>query len=154
MNFRLLSLVACLAIASCSDADTPKPPGTAKADHSPVQVSTGLTYDAEKVPASLRSSVAENWPKVQASCPGFKKYSNQLEFMDVEYGGSPNAPRVELRFKVLDEPNVIPGVYRAHGHICQFGFAADGSKSIIMKRPCSSICLDREVDESPLERPL
>ncbi|SNS05930.1 hypothetical protein SAMN04488503_2497 [Humidesulfovibrio mexicanus] len=92
-------------------------------------------------------------PKIEAHCPGLVKYWSALEFQQVEpdrpyHVGAgthlPDWPQVTwLVFQVKDENQLVPGKYRAHGHVCRIGIDADGTALIVPKEPCQSLFFDR-----------
>jgi hypothetical protein len=100
-----------------------------------------------ETPSSIKSTVNTAWPKIKATCPGLQKYSSDLQFSGIEDNLSyapEHAKRIELKFRVSENPTKIPSSYRAAGHMCFFSIAADGKKLSISKSPCASLCTDVE----------
>jgi len=52
--------------------------------------------------------------------------------------------RVEVVFKITDNPVKIPNSFRAWGHTCGYGISPDGRSIRIQKRTCVSVCLGSE----------
>jgi hypothetical protein len=54
--------------------------------------------------------------------------------------------RVEVKFKVAENPKIIPNGFRAWGHTCGYGISSRGETLRIQKSVCVSVCLDRNYD--------
>lgn len=134
-------LVAVISLVACGDAEKSELKYSLPAD----------------TPDAIAKVVDASWPKVQAACPGFSKYADDLVFVGVESNldyAPDEAKRIELKYKVADEPKHIPSNFGAFRHYCFFGVSPDGSRLLIPKRPCASICEDRWIEDSNYSKPL
>ncbi len=103
------------------------------------------------VKPEIKQVVEQAWPKVLAACPGFNLYASDLSFSGIEDNLSyapDHIKRIEIKFRVAENSTRIPGSYRAFGHMCYFGISQDGSKLVISKDACASICAGAEVSAS------
>ena len=91
-------------------------------------------------------------PRISNICPGFAKYGEVLE--DVRFE-SYSDEGIDLVFKVSDRSK-IPSEYLAFGHTCYFRIFRDGTTLSIAKRPCQSVCFDKNMKGRPtyIELPL
>lgn len=104
---------------------------------------------AVTVPAGLSSGVKEvveaAWPKAVAACPGLVKYAGDLTFDGVgdNFSVAPAAAqRIEVIYRVAENPKQVPPEYRAAGQRCFFSLSPDGKKLSISKSSCANVCLD------------
>lgn len=96
----------------------------------------------------VKEAVSSAWPKALKACPGLSKYASDLAFVGVEdnYDYAPKqVQRIEVMFKIAENPERIPASFRAAGHTCYFSLAPDGRKLTISKSPCAALCLDGDV---------
>ncbi|WP_439641565.1 hypothetical protein [Nevskia sp.] len=103
------------------------------------------------VKPEIKQVVEQAWPKVLAACPGFNLYASDLSFSGIEDNLSyapDHAKRIEMKFRVAENPTRIPVSYRAFGYMCYFGISPDASKLVISKDACASICAGAEVSAS------
>jgi hypothetical protein len=114
-----------------------------------------------QVPSSASNGVKEAvslaWPKALKACSGLSKYASDLTFVGVEdnYGYAPKqVQRIEVMFKIAENPVRIPASFRTAGRTCYFSLAPDGSKVTISKSPCAALCLDGAVPPGDLVKPL
>ncbi|WKB50553.1 hypothetical protein [Eleftheria terrae] len=105
----------------------------------------------------VRETVATAWPKALKICPGLNKYAGDLTFAGVEdnYSHAPkHAQRIEVKFKISEQPTRLPATFRVAGHTCYFTLAPDGSKLSISKAACAALCLDGTPPAGDLVKPL
>lgn len=104
----------------------------------------------------VKSLVEIGWPKVKAACKGLNKYANDLEFQEIfdnfSYASSKDAERVSIVYKVNENSSLVIGGHVVSGHNCFFQISRDGSSLSIPKRPCASLCEDREIDDSEYKK--
>lgn len=80
--------------------------------------------------------------------PGLQKYSASLIFDGIDENfdyAPPDAQRIDVKFTIPNDSDIIPRGYRAAGHRCFFWISRDGSTALIFKRPCQSICFDNDM---------
>lgn len=104
------------------------------------------------VPAALKDEakglIHQKWPGVINACPGLLKYSASLTYdgIDENFDYAPqDAQRIEVKFTISKTDSTIPNGYHAAGHRCFFGISRDGTTTLIPKRACQSICLDKDM---------
>ena len=129
----VFAFVSALIMAGCSgDAPEQKTLTVTAAPDSPPEVVTLL---------------AASWPKVLKACPGLQKYAADMQFAGVENNFSfapPDAQRIDIVFKVSDQPRSIPSEYKAMGHSCYYSVNRSGNGLAISKSPCTAICRDAQ----------
>lgn len=102
---------------------------------------------APETPAAIKTTVEDVWPKIKTICPGLIRYSSDIQFAGIENNLSyapENAKRIEIKFRVSENPTKIPDSYRAAGHMCFFSLSPDGKELNISKSSCASLCTDTE----------
>lgn len=100
------------------------------------------------IKAETRLLIENNFLKLRAVCPGLDKYAESLKFDGVGdnfESASEDAQRAEIKFLISKNSNGIPVNYMAAGNRCFFEISRDGSRALISKRACQSICLDRNM---------
>jgi hypothetical protein len=104
------------------------------------------------IPATLKDEaktlIHQKWPSVTKACPGLVKYSASLTYdgIDENFDYAPqDAQRIDVKYTVPNDSGIIPKGYLAAGHRCFFGISRDGTTALISKRPCQSICLDKDM---------
>lgn len=139
MNFKAAVVAIALLIVGCSQEQAPIKEQSLRFE---------LPQDLKpEVTARLKAS----WPKVMAACPGLTKYAVDLSFAGVEDNlefAPDDAKRIEMKFKVSENPTRVPASYRAFGHTCYFGVSPDGKNLLISKSPCASVCFDSVIASS------
>lgn len=107
------------------------------------------------VPSSVSPGVKEtiqpSWPKVLKACPGLQRFADDLSFVGVEDNlayAPAAAKRIDVIFRVAEQPKKVPPAFRASGHVCYFGISPNGTKLHISKSPCASICTGAESTSS------
>ena len=133
MNKLLLTIPLMMALLACTDE--------------PKQ-SLSLTIPDNAKP-EVKQLLQANWPKIKQACPGLDKYAKDLQSDGVEDNfdvARPDVQRASVKLNVSDNAQ-IPAEYRARGHTCFYEVSRDGSKLTIPKRPCVSICLDRDMSK-------
>jgi hypothetical protein len=91
--------------------------------------------------------IKESWPKLMAHCPGLSKFQTDLSFQGIDDMLDPfmeEMSRVEVKFKIAEEPTAIPNSFRAWGHTCGYGISPLGAILRIQKDMCVSVCLATE----------
>ena len=89
---------------------------------------------------AVKSQVEEDWPKILASCPGFKKYARDMIFDHIEDNrGLDKGSRIDIGFKI-GYLNIVPAEYRAVGQTCYYGISQDGKSMSIQKDVCVAVC--------------
>jgi len=120
---------------------------------------SGVAASAEQWPVlgpfegkpSAISFATSYWPKVKAHCPGFKRFASDMSFKqlrDMRGDGSSEMDRLEIVFKISDEPLTIPASFLAHRQTCGFGVSPDGDNIRIQKDRCASVCLGYAIRQS------
>ena len=97
----------------------------------------------------VKQLLQANWPKIKQACPGLDKYAKDLQSDGVEDNfdvARPDVQRASVKLNVSDNAQ-IPAEYRSRGHTCYYEVSRDGSKLTIPKRPCVSICLDKDMSK-------
>lgn len=104
------------------------------------------------VPATLKDEaktlIHQKWADVIKACPGLQKYSASLTYDGIDENfdyASQDAQRIDVKFTIPNDSGTIPLGYSAAGHRCFFGISRDGTTALISKRPCQSICLDKDM---------
>lgn len=107
------------------------------------------------VPATLKDEaktlIQQKWAGVTKACPGLQKYSASLTYdgIDENFDYAPqDAQRIDVKFTIPNDGGTIPKGYLAAGHSCFFGISRDGTTALISKRPCQSICLDKDMTQN------
>lgn len=122
-------------------------------------IASGCTEEAKapelQIPANTPSEVAkvvtDGYPKVVNACPGLSEYSVDLTPVSLEnylWLEDEAYRRVEIVFKVSNQPKEIPDEFKAYGHTCQFGIRADGKMLIFTKDVCASVCTGHKISSS------
>jgi hypothetical protein len=98
-------------------------------------------------PENVKTLVTANWDKVLKRCPGLTKYSSDMKYEKLDDMSNPawgEMSRVEVKFLISNNPQLIPNEFGASGHTCGFGIGADGRTLRIQKNTCASVCLDKQ----------
>jgi len=124
-------------------------PSAAMDDKTTASTSNQLTF---VVPSTLKDEaktlIQQKWGGVKNACPGLQKYSTSLTYdgIDENFDYAPqDAQRIDVKFTIPNDSGTIPRNYLAAGHCCFFGISRDGTTALISKRPCQSICLDKDM---------
>jgi hypothetical protein len=107
----------------------------------PFVVSAALKEEAKTL-------IQKKWGSVENVCPGLQKYSTSLTYDGIDENfdyTSQDAQRIDVKFTIPNDSGIIPRNYFAAGHRCFFGISRDGTTALISKRPCLSICLDKDM---------
>jgi hypothetical protein len=95
---------------------------------------------------AVRSQVEEDWPKILASCPGFKKYAGDMIFDRIDDKSELGKESgIDIVFK-MGYSGIIPVEYRAVGHTCYYGLSQDGRNMRIQKGACAAVCKDSVIE--------
>ena len=127
---RLISPLVMVLISSCTNG--------AEADGSFQVPTLKGKYETNQL-------VKNSWKDLLRICPGLNKYQNDLSFAGIYDMLDPSMgkmSRAEVKFKVSENPKIIPNIYRAWGHTCNYGISPRGKTLRIQKRVCVSICID------------
>ncbi len=93
--------------------------------------------------------ITDSWEDLLDQCPGLSHYQNDLKFVginDMLHPMMKEMARVEVRYKVANDPEDIPNKFRINGHTCGFGIGPDGETLRIQKNGCAAVCLIEEYD--------
>jgi hypothetical protein len=104
--------------------------------------------------AETKLLIENNFLKLRAVCPGLDKYAESLKFDGVNdnfESASEDAQSAEIKFLISKNSSGIPLNYMAAGNRCFFEISRDGSRALISKRACQSICLDRDMTQNKKE---
>jgi len=100
---------------------------------------------------AVRSQVEEKWPKILASCPGFKKYAGDMIFDRIEDNrGSDRVSRIDIVVK-MGYSSIIPVEYQAIGHTCYYGISQDGKSMSIQDDVCVAVCKDSVIETNGVD---
>lgn len=97
----------------------------------------------------VKQLLQNNWNKIKQACPGLDKYAKDLQADGIEDNfafADPPIQRASAKFKVSENAE-IPAEYRSRRHTCYYEISRDGSKLTIPKRPCVSVCLDKDMSK-------
>lgn len=91
----------------------------------------------------LRSKTETVLPAILKTCPGLKRYGNDLGFASVNAGSMRGYEGgIEITFAVIERPQRLPSSIRtvSAGQTCYINVKPDRSKIYIGKTACHSIC--------------
>jgi hypothetical protein len=107
-------------------------------------------YLPYNLPPAVKSQVEEDWPKILASCPGFKKYGRDMIFDRIEDNrGLDKGSSIDIGFKMGS--STIPVEYRAFDHTCYYGISQDGKSMRIQENGCVAVCKGSAIETNVVD---
>lgn len=110
-----------------------------------------INFAKVRVSRAAKTFARDALPSLLKTCTGLKTYAPDLEFTDVDDVSdaiAEDARGIGISFKVSDRPEIIPNVFKATGHICEYRITPDQKTVIIQKRVCAEICFEREFEHT------